>query len=164
MKEATLCVKRHDLIAGQTFVMMSYLVTAHVKSHLTLARRAATLRALVPTPIEPVYATFGQLVRENRTRRRLSQEQLGRALHPPLTRASIANIETGKQRVLLHTALEVAATLGFQIEEIVAEASPPTTLDPGALVAELASKLPITTSRARSLASRISPKNKKVNP
>ena len=37
-------------------------------------------------------------IHELRAARRLTQQQLGSLLAPPVTRASIANIESGKQR------------------------------------------------------------------
>ena len=37
---------------------------------------------------------------------------------PPLSRGSITNIETGKQRVLAHTLLSIAAALGVSPSEL----------------------------------------------
>src|SRR5215475_576708 len=61
--------------------------------------------------MEPLYEEFGRHVRSRRTALGWSQARLGDALRPSLTRASIANIEAGQQRVLLHTALDISAAL-----------------------------------------------------
>jgi transcriptional regulator with XRE-family HTH domain len=98
-------------------------------------------------------------VRERRNRLNLSQEQLGRAIKPAMTRASIANIEAGNQRVFFHTAAHLAAVLHFSLKEVL-EGQQPIAADPQALANELASKLPsLTSSKARSLASKITPKD-----
>jgi hypothetical protein len=75
-----------------------------------------------------------------------------------MTRASIANIEGAQQRVLLHTALDLAGALEVPLTALVGD---PGTLmpDTDTLAAELASKLTIPSDRALSLASKISRKN-----
>jgi transcriptional regulator with XRE-family HTH domain len=44
---------------------------------------------------------------------------LGAALQPKVTRASIANIEAGKQRVLTHTLVQLADALGIDVVQII---------------------------------------------
>lgn len=68
--------------------------------------------------IEPFYEEVGQMIRKLRTKKRLSQEALGRLLNPPVTRASIANIEAGKQRILAHTLVQIAQILDVKLTEI----------------------------------------------
>ena len=57
----------------------------------------------VGTAIEPFYLELGRRIQKAREHAGLTQQQLGSLLQPPVTRASIANIESGKQRVLCHT-------------------------------------------------------------
>lgn len=57
------------------------------------------------------YATLGRRIQAHR-RGRLTQEQLASRLEPPLTRAAIANIEGGKQGVLVYTLIQIASHLG----------------------------------------------------
>ena len=57
------------------------------------------------------YEALGHQLRNRRRELRLTQEQLGSRLRPPVTRASIANIEAGKQGVLAHTLVDLALAL-----------------------------------------------------
>lgn len=61
---------------------------------------------------EPVYARIGRRIEMLRVAKRLSQVELARRLPTPLQRASISNIEGGRQRLMLHTLLEIAEVLG----------------------------------------------------
>lgn len=56
------------------------------------------------------YQEFGRRLRAARGDAHLSQEALGNRVG--LSRGSIANIERGSQRVVLHTFVELAAALG----------------------------------------------------
>lgn len=56
-----------------------------------------------------VYQSFGEAVRLTRLRRGMTQAEL--AAWVRLSRGSIANIETGRQRVLLHDLLVFARAL-----------------------------------------------------
>jgi transcriptional regulator with XRE-family HTH domain len=69
-------------------------------------------------PIEPLYAELGRRIVDLRTKRAITQERLGALLTPPATRASIANIEAGKQRVLVHTLLQLAKALQVDVVEL----------------------------------------------
>lgn len=60
---------------------------------------------------EKVYADFGLRVAARRKSLNMTQADLARKIG--LVRASVANIETGRQRVLLHTFLDICDTLGF---------------------------------------------------
>ncbi len=66
---------------------------------------------------EAIYRVFGQKLRELRLRKQIPQQEL--ATLSGLTRASVANIESGRQRVLLHQAVEFAEALGVSLAEIV---------------------------------------------
>jgi transcriptional regulator with XRE-family HTH domain len=69
--------------------------------------------------IEPFYEALGLKIQKLRDNRNMTQAQLGLSLHPPSTRASIANIENGKQRVLAHTLPQLARALGVELAELV---------------------------------------------
>jgi transcriptional regulator with XRE-family HTH domain len=72
-------------------------------------------------PIEPFYVALGRRIFDLRVRKGWTQQQLGERLAPPQGRASIANIETGKQRVLAHTLTQLARVLDVSIQELVPE-------------------------------------------
>lgn len=57
-----------------------------------------------------IYEIFGKRVATERLARGLSQNELAQRVG--LSRASVANIEAGRQRVLLHQVLEFAHVLG----------------------------------------------------
>src|SRR4051812_41624405 len=64
--------------------------------------------------VEPVYSRFGHELQRLRRQKKLSQADLARLVDPTgdrLGRSSIANIESGKQRVALHLFLELAQAL-----------------------------------------------------
>jgi len=66
-------------------------------------------------PVEPAYARLGRDVRRLRKLQKLTQAELAQRLDRDgqrLGRTSIANIESGKQRVMLHVFLELAEALG----------------------------------------------------
>lgn len=58
---------------------------------------------------ERIYKAFGAQVRERRDTLRMTQLQLSARIG--LTRGSVANIEAGRQAVLLHQFLDIAAAL-----------------------------------------------------
>lgn len=68
--------------------------------------------------IEPFYRELGRRIRDRRTLKGLTQEKLGELLDPQVTRASIANIEMGAQRVLAHTLVQLAYHLGTSASEL----------------------------------------------
>ncbi len=61
--------------------------------------------------IEPIYAQIGQRIRVMRELRGLSQQEIGEACSPKLTRAGIANMESGTQRIMVHNLLPIAFLL-----------------------------------------------------
>jgi transcriptional regulator with XRE-family HTH domain len=67
---------------------------------------------------EAVYKFIGRRIEFLRTEKRLSQGELGRRLQHPLTRAAISNMESGRQRVLVHVLLEIADVLSVDPREI----------------------------------------------
>jgi transcriptional regulator with XRE-family HTH domain len=78
--------------------------------------------------VEAVYARFGRDLQRLRKQRKLSQSDLARLIDPTgerLSRSSIANIETGKQRVALHLFLEIAQALKIEPAELLPASSGP---------------------------------------
>jgi transcriptional regulator with XRE-family HTH domain len=70
------------------------------------------------------YEGLGRRLHALRKRKGLTQEQLGARLAPQMTRASIANIESGKQRVLAHTLLQFAAALDVGADDLLRDPAP----------------------------------------
>jgi|ERR1039458_1523099 transcriptional regulator with XRE-family HTH domain len=68
--------------------------------------------------IQPFYRELGHKVRELRSKKKMTQEALGQLLDPQVTRASIANIETGGQRVLSHTLVQLAYHLDVNVADL----------------------------------------------
>ena len=60
-----------------------------------------------------LYARLGQLIRERRRGLGLTQERL--ASQVSISRASLANIETGRQRVLVHQLYMIAEKLDVEL-------------------------------------------------
>lgn len=76
------------------------------------------------------YSSLGRRLQDSRKARGLTQEQLGTLLKPPLTRASIANIEAGKQGVLVHTLVQLAGALQVGISDLLSEQTAGTPEEP----------------------------------
>lgn len=64
---------------------------------------------------------FGRAVALRRTRAKLTQDQLASAIG--LSRGSIANIEQGRQQVLLQHAVGIARVLGVDLSELIQEST-----------------------------------------
>jgi len=111
---------------------------------------------VVSTELEPFYEELGKRVLGFRKRAKLTQADLGGRLNPPLTRASVANIENGKQRVLAHTAVELAGALDITLDDLLPRPlkSSARTL-PGSIEKELAAKLSLSKADARAMAAAI---------
>ena len=62
------------------------------------------------------YEEFGERLREAREAVDLTQRALAERVR--MTRSSIANIEAGRHRVLIHQAVELADALGVSVEEL----------------------------------------------
>lgn len=59
--------------------------------------------------ISTLYVRFGELFRRHREANSLTQEQVSKMVG--LSRTSIANIEAGRQKILLHQLFDLAATV-----------------------------------------------------
>src|SRR5690606_25761163 len=66
--------------------------------------------------IEPQYKRFGELVRAERERKSLSQKGVADQLG--ISRVSLANIESGRQRIMLMEAIELANLLGLSLSSL----------------------------------------------
>lgn len=63
------------------------------------------------------YQQVGELIKSSRIRSEKSHENV--ASYVGLSRASIINIENGRQKILLHTLLDVADFLGIKVTELI---------------------------------------------
>ena len=63
-----------------------------------------------------VYRMVGERIREERKRQNITQEEL--ASRVGLTRTSITNVEKGRQKLLLHTLVQIADRLGVSPERL----------------------------------------------
>jgi transcriptional regulator with XRE-family HTH domain len=70
----------------------------------------------------PVYAQIGKLIKDARKAAKLTQEKLGGKLS--LSRTSIANIEKGRQQILVHTLLTIAQELRIPMNYLIPEQKP----------------------------------------
>lgn len=104
--------------------------------------------------VEPVYPRLGQWLSTLRKRKQLSQQALAERLAPPLTRASIANIESGRQRLMVHTALDICRVLEVTPDVLLSDFVPTSATANSTddrLTDELASKLGLNRADARAL-------------
>jgi transcriptional regulator with XRE-family HTH domain len=76
------------------------------------------LAPVTASKIEPFYKDLGNKIQARRKSLGLSQDDLASALDPPVTRASIANIEAGKQRILTHTLVKLADVLDVEVSSL----------------------------------------------
>ena len=80
----------------------------------------------------PIYKEIGARIRSRRKELRLTQETLASRLG--LSRASLANIETGRQSVLVHRLYPIAQVLSLSVADLLPPLpTPPTTTDAGDL-------------------------------
>ena len=79
---------------------------------LTVGRRESKVYPMAAMADDRVHERFGRNVRVLRLRRGFTQDQLAATVG--LARTSIANIEQGRQQVLLHHAWAIARALGAE--------------------------------------------------
>lgn len=103
--------------------------------------------------IEPFYKEIGRRIQTRRDRLGMTQEALGAKLDPPVTRASVANIEAGKQRILAHTLPQLAIGLDMNLSELIPSETPKQVASTRHVEAELAKKL--GRSRGKKLTAKI---------
>jgi transcriptional regulator with XRE-family HTH domain len=73
----------------------------------------------MPVQPERFYIEVGRRIQGLRSSKGLTQAELGLRLDPPVTRASVANLESGRQRLLLHTFVQLAAILECELLDLV---------------------------------------------
>lgn len=79
--------------------------------------KSANLTVLPQNMREGIYAEVGRRIRERRREKKMTQNMLGSAIS--LGRTSVANIERGRQKLLLHTLLEIALALEVDPSELI---------------------------------------------
>lgn len=72
---------------------------------------------MVLPEIEAFYARLGELIKVERLRQRMSQEEVGNYLG--LTRSSIINLEKGRHRPSVYQILQIAALLNIEYTKLV---------------------------------------------
>jgi transcriptional regulator with XRE-family HTH domain len=75
----------------------------------TMAKPAYTNEMTKSRDRDALYTTIGQRIREWRAARGLTQAELAALLS--MARTSLTNIENGRQKLLVHTLLDIAAVL-----------------------------------------------------
>lgn len=72
-----------------------------------MSEKAAIKKSKAPEPMQPIYRLLGAKVEQMRTNIGWTQADLAKRIG--LTRASVANIETGRQRLLVHNIDDLAS-------------------------------------------------------
>ncbi len=102
------------------------------------------------------YRELGRRIRTLRTEQGLTQGGLGERLDPPVTRAAIANVENGKQRVLAHTLVQLAHILRVEIGHLVpSPAEAQAGIQHQVLERELKKKLAVSSAALKRLTTRL---------
>jgi len=70
--------------------------------------------------LEPIYKTIGSIIRRRRRRLELPQTKLAAKLG--MSRATLANIETGRQRLLVHHLYAFAEALDVKLSDLLPQA------------------------------------------
>lgn len=66
--------------------------------------------------IETLYKEIGKRIRETRELKNINQEELANSIG--LSRTSITNIEKGRQKLLVHTLINIAKELSIDVETL----------------------------------------------
>jgi transcriptional regulator with XRE-family HTH domain len=119
-----------------------------------LARTAALAYPPCMPSIEAFYRQLVGAVRRRRLERGLTQSDIAARVVPAVTRASIANLELGHQRVLAHTLVQLSEILDLPVMDLL-KASPAPARDWDAVAAALQSALKLPRTRAVRLARRL---------
>src|SRR5258708_1021944 len=83
---------------------------------------------------ELIYRAVGSRIREERVKRNITQEDLAASVG--LTRASVTNIERGRQRMPVHVLVALATSLHVSPAHLVGSFEPKTSAEIEALVPE----------------------------
>ena len=71
--------------------------------------------------VHPLYRLIGAAIKKSRKDRDLTQEGLSDRVG--ISRASLANIETGRQRLLVHQLYRIAEHLGLEISALLPDSN-----------------------------------------
>ncbi len=85
----------------------------------------------------------------------MTQADVGRALTPKVTRASIANIEAGSQRLLAHTLAQLSSCLEVSFENLVPNWTPERNLTQPTVAEELTKRLTLSPIQLRNLTKKL---------
>jgi transcriptional regulator with XRE-family HTH domain len=102
--------------------------------------------------IEGFYRQLGSAVRRRRIERGLTQGDVAARIVPAVTRASIANLELGHQRVLAHTLVQLSEILDVPVADLL---TPSAGADWDAVISALETALKLPHTRATRLARRL---------
>lgn len=75
-----------------------------------------------PTELDEFYVELGNRIRGARLLHQIGQEELASQLE--LSRASLVNIEKGRQRPMIHTLVSIAKLLNVPLHNLVPNSSP----------------------------------------
>lgn len=64
------------------------------------------------TKVEPIYRKLGNLIAEKRKEQGVTQEQLAKKVR--MSRPALANMEKGRQRIMIHQLMKIEKTLDHQ--------------------------------------------------
>ncbi len=112
------------------------------------------MTTIIKTRVEPFYAEVGQKIRSWRAERGITQEVLGRSLNPPMSRVSIANIESGTQRIYAHTLFQIIDALKIEIVDLLPKKAILGSQNLSDITDEIASKLGISRTEAKKIATK----------
>lgn len=76
---------------------------------------------MTPQDIQTIYDGFGAAIKRHRNAMDITQDELARRVG--LSRASIANIENGRQKILLHQIYLFAKSLNLEPAELLVSAN-----------------------------------------
>jgi transcriptional regulator with XRE-family HTH domain len=105
--------------------------------------------------IEPFYKQIGRRIQTLRNELGMTQEDLGSKLDPRVTRASVANIEAGKQRILAHTIPQLAQALRVQLQTLFPNQNEKPLVPVDRVEAELTQKLGLSGRKLKKLSAKI---------
>lgn len=95
------------------FRSIRFVYGANIVCEIDIMNSRAYLHHMNP---DPIYRHIGAVVRDRRKLLRMTQDKLARRL--AISRASLANIETGRQRLLVHQLYRLAAELGLRPSDL----------------------------------------------
>jgi transcriptional regulator with XRE-family HTH domain len=82
---------------------------------VTLTNQTTTPNNKVMNP-DPIYKDIGAIIRGRRKALKLTQEALSKKL--AISRGALANIETGRQNILVHQLYNYASVLGLNVNDL----------------------------------------------